>query len=154
MIVNRFVVTGFYNCHLSKTIMGERGTIMCNRRTYFKNFCGQTGSDCACHGHYSRSRSCLHAGCGKEFKSTCGAQLFCSLECQLQTDVGQLMFQRVDGDAILKAKKERRNRQNFKAVQKHKRTDRGRENNRRYNRERRARIKARAAASAKEPSSH
>ena len=114
---------------------------MCNIKSYFHHFCGKTGKECACHGHHAKSYRCMNAVCGKMFKSKCGAQLFCSLECQMQTCLGLEMFQMVEGDRILNEKKERRRRQVRSAVQKYKGTTRGKEINKNYNRNRRIRLK-------------
>ncbi|HBT76498.1 MAG TPA: hypothetical protein DEB39_06140, partial [Planctomycetaceae bacterium] len=77
--------------------------------------------------HYSR----LNAACGKVFKSSCGAQLFCSLQCQLQSEIGRQMFAMVDGDRILRQQKERRRAQVRQAVKKYKKTSKGIEVNKR-----------------------
>ena len=103
---------------------------MCGNSSYFTQFCGKTGSECECHGMISRKRACLNASCEKMFRSPCGAQLFCSLECQRQTEIGRAVEEAVARVRDEQDKTLRKREQLRDACRRYKRTENGREKRR------------------------
>lgn len=112
--------------NISSQPFTTREDAMCGSRSYFKNFCETAGTDCVCgqHAKSARRRRCLNGDCGKSFSSSCGAQLFCSLACQEQTEIGRQILAMVDRDKIRRAKEERRRRQMRSASQTYRQKER------------------------------
>lgn len=75
----------------------------------YKNFCGQKGADRACHGVHPRTVQCQR--CGKEFKSSCGAGVFCSAECQAQSKLGRKIIGLIGAGRFGKPKSAKRRAQ-------------------------------------------
>ncbi len=95
-------------------------------QSHLSHFCHQSESECVCHGKHSRTVRCMNAACGKEFKSCCGAQLFCSSECMEQTALGRQILRLVESDHIHDVKKLRRRAQLRRADRAYRQTDKGR----------------------------
>ncbi len=95
-------------------------------QSHLSRFCGRSESECDCHGKRPRTVRCLNAACGKEFKSSCGAQLFCSTECMEQTELGRQILRLVESDHLHEVKKIRRRDQLRRADRAYRQTDKGR----------------------------
>ncbi len=95
-------------------------------QSHLSRFCGRSESECDCRGKRSRTVRCLNAACGKEFKSSCGVQLFCSVECMEQDELGRQILRLAESDRIQEVKKMRRREQLRRADRAYRQTEKGR----------------------------
>ncbi|MDR1962382.1 MAG: hypothetical protein LBQ50_01225 [Planctomycetaceae bacterium] len=114
---------------------------MCQIRSYIKDFCEHASGHCVCHHQTARPSLCLNPACGKTFQSRCPAQLFCSLECQEQTEFGRSILQLVDREQIHNDKVKRHQEQVRQACRKYKKTEKGKIHRRLQCKRRRKKLK-------------
>lgn len=110
----------------------------------FTNYCGEKGRERACDGNHPRTVRCFH--CGRTFRSSCGARLFCSGKCQEESEFGQKIIHLIHSGRMEEVKREKRKAQLHLANKKWRETPKGIAAKKAQDARRYERIKAKVAA--------